>query len=111
MPNAAQATDSLPPMSADDRAVPSLPEAPALPEVHPHIGGTNRLAVASFVCAVAGCLGIAVPLAIVLGHVALVQIRRYGQDGTGLAIAGLVIGYISLVFWVLIIVLMRATPG
>jgi len=52
-----------------------------------------------------------VPLAIIFGHVALVQIRRYGQDGAGLAVTGLVVGYISLAFWLLIIVLMETTPG
>jgi hypothetical protein len=99
------------PVSADDRAAPGLPRAPALAHIDPHIGGTNSLAVASFVCALVGCSGIGVPLAIIFGHVALVQIRRYGQDGTGLAVTGLVVGYISLAFWILIIVLMRTTPG
>jgi hypothetical protein len=51
------------------------------------------------------------PLAIILGHVALVQIRRYGQDGAGLAVAGLVIGDLGLAFWLLMIVLIRTTLG
>ena len=34
------------------------------------------------------------PLGIVFGHIALSQIRRSDEDGKGLAIAGLVIGYI-----------------
>jgi hypothetical protein len=102
---------SLPPVSTEDRAVPSLPRAPALAEVDPHIGGTNSLAVASFVCALVGCTGIGVPLAIIFGHVALVQIRRYGQDGAGLAVTGLVVGYLSLAFWLLMIVIIRTTPG
>ena len=34
-------------------------------------------------------------LALVFGYVALSQIRRTGQDGRGLAIAGIVLGYIG----------------
>ena len=33
------------------------------------------------------------PLGIAFGHVALRQIKRTGDDGRGLAVAGLVIGY------------------
>ncbi|WP_319455458.1 MULTISPECIES: DUF4190 domain-containing protein [unclassified Mycobacterium] len=41
------------------------------------------------------------PMAIVCGHVSLSQIKRTGDEGRGLAIAGLVVGY---VFTALIIV-------
>lgn len=34
-------------------------------------------------------------LAVIFGHVALSQIKHSGEDGRGLAIAGLVIGYIG----------------
>lgn len=54
--------------------------------------GTNGMAIASLVtCFVCGFI---VP--IILGHIALGQIRRTGEGGKGLAIAGLVIGYIQL---------------
>jgi preprotein translocase subunit SecG len=52
-------------------------------------GTTNVLAIVSFVLVFFG----AVP-AIVLGHVALNQIHRTGQQGRGLAIAALIIGYV-----------------
>ncbi|GAA0935175.1 DUF4190 domain-containing protein [Virgisporangium aurantiacum] len=94
-------------MSADDRAPLNLPRAPALRQVDPHIGGTNKLAVASFIFAIMG----GALVAIIVGHVALVQIRRYGQDGAGLAVTGLVIGYLGLAFWLVMIVLIRNTPG
>lgn len=44
------------------------------------------------------------PLAIVFGHIGLAQIRRTGEEGRGLAVAGLVIGYTALgllVLWLL----------
>jgi hypothetical protein len=58
---------------------------------------TNGMAVASLVlsCLSFAC-GITWILGIVFGHVALVQINRSGEDGRGLAIAGLVIGYLFL---------------
>jgi Domain of unknown function (DUF4190) len=50
--------------------------------------GTNGLAIASLICA------FIVPLVgVILGHIALNQIKQTGQEGRGLAIAGLVIGY------------------
>ena len=87
----------------------SLPTAPALTDVRPYIGGTNKLAVTAFVLGLVGCTGIGMILAIVLGHVALVQIRRYGQAGKGLAITGLVAGYLSLALWSWVIFIERTS--
>ncbi|WP_350279370.1 DUF4190 domain-containing protein [Kribbella sp. HUAS MG21] len=56
-------------------------------------GGTNGLATAALVCGLGGLvIGISAPVAIGLGIAALVQIKRRNQDGKGMAIAGLVIG-------------------
>jgi len=46
------------------------------------------------------------PVGIVLGHISLAQIKRTGEQGRGLAIAGLVIGYIFTGLLVLSIVWM-----
>lgn len=54
--------------------------------------GTNGFAIASLVLAVLG-MGL---LAVIFGHVARSQIRTTGEGGDGLAIAGLIIGYIAL---------------
>lgn len=53
---------------------------------------TNQLAILSLVFSVL----MALP-GIVMGHVALSQIRRTGEEGRGLAIAGLIVGYVFLV--------------
>ena len=59
---------------------------------------TNGLAIAAFVLSLLG-FGI---LPVVFGHFALAQIKRSGDSGTGFAIAGLVIGYLSIAAYVLI---------
>ncbi|OKA15859.1 hypothetical protein BS618_07675 [Rhodococcus erythropolis] len=52
---------------------------------------TNSMAVAALV------LGIVIaPLAIPVGHIARSQIKRTGEQGNGLALAGLILGYIFL---------------
>ena len=79
---------------------------PMLPTCPPR---TSGMAIASMVLGIAGiivlsccCCGtgfIPSVLAVVFGHVALYQIRRAGGrlEGTSMAIAGLVCGYIGLV--------------
>ena len=63
------------------------------------VQGTNALAISSLVC---GTIGWIIPilfalLAIIFGHVARSQIKRSGQGGAGLALAGLILGYIQFV--------------
>jgi hypothetical protein len=56
---------------------------------YPQARGTNTMAILALV------LGILVPPAgIVLGHIARKQLRTSGEDGGGLATAGLVVGYV-----------------
>jgi hypothetical protein len=70
---------------------------------------TNGFAVGSLVC------GIVMPFfgvpAIILGHMARGQIRKSGERGDGMAVAGLIIGYLSLSVWVLIILIGIAHGG
>jgi len=55
-------------------------------------GQTNGMAIASLVLAISCCS----PLGVVFGHIAKKQIRERGDDGGGLATAGLVLGYLGL---------------
>jgi hypothetical protein len=62
--------------------------------------GTNGLAVAALVCSILGALCFC-PLAVagvIMGHVALSQLGKpeNRQEGRGLAIAALIVGYIGL---------------
>jgi peptidyl-prolyl cis-trans isomerase B (cyclophilin B) len=75
---------------------PGYPGYPGHPEQRP----TNGMAIASLVCAF-----LFAPLGILFGHISLSQIRRSGEEGRGLAIAGLVIGYLLTLLTVLAVVL------
>lgn len=67
--------------------------------------GTNKLAIASLISSFTGafccCLGSIV--AIVLGAVAINQIKRTQQDGYGLAVAGIAIGIATLVVTTIVV--------
>ena len=62
------------------------------PIAAPGSAHTNTMAIMALVFGLVGGTGIP----IVLGHVALSQIRRTGEGGRGLAIAGLVLGYVGI---------------
>jgi len=70
-------------------------------------GDTNGLAVASLVCGLAQLIVWVLPgiLAIALGIGALQQIKYRGQDGKGMAIAGIVMGCVGVVLGVVAFVL------
>ncbi|WP_343708930.1 DUF4190 domain-containing protein [Mycobacterium sp.] len=86
----------------------------------PYPSQTNGLAVASLVTSIAGVV-LGIPLAIfcyigwvipvvgaVLGGIALGQIKRSGQQGRGMAIAGVAIGSATAALLVLIMVIVTA---
>ncbi len=70
---------------------------------------TNGFAVGALVCGIVPFFG-GIP-AVILGHVARGQIRRTGERGDGVAIAGLVLGYLWLTLWALIILVAMANGG
>ncbi|MEU5880390.1 DUF4190 domain-containing protein [Spirillospora sp. NPDC047279] len=61
----------------------------------PRPAGTNGLAIASLVLGILWLCWIGSIVAIVTGFIALGQIRRTGQSGRGLAIAGIVLGVLG----------------
>ncbi len=57
--------------------------------------GNNTLALVSLICSLAGLIvGLAAPIGAILGHVALKQIRERGEQGEGMAKAGIIIGWV-----------------
>ncbi|GAA4830094.1 hypothetical protein GCM10023201_17200 [Actinomycetospora corticicola] len=66
---------------------------------------TNGLAIASLVLSLLGLVvGITAIGGVICGHIARGQIRQRGEGGDGLALAGLIIGYILIGLFVLFIV-------
>jgi Domain of unknown function (DUF1707)/Domain of unknown function (DUF4190) len=100
--------------------VADLPAGPVGPPVlyHPPAGyypeprqPANGLAGGSLVCSVVGLLmPILLIPGVIMGHIAREQIRTRNQRGAGMALAGLVIGYLGAAFWALVIVI-AATHG
>lgn len=67
------------------------------------VRATNGWAIASLVVSLVSC-GFGSILGVIFGHIAMSQIKRNGDQGRGLAIAGLVIGYLGLVLLVIFVV-------
>ncbi|WP_353826768.1 DUF4190 domain-containing protein [Agromyces sp. SYSU T0242] len=107
-----------PPAPAAQPAPPAPPAQPApASQPAPAYGGapsyatppeqkTNILAIVSLVSAFFISL-----VAIITGHIALSQIKKTGEQGRGLAIAGLVIGYIGLVVGLIVGIVWIAVLG
>lgn len=78
----------------------------------PMARSTNPWAIASLICSI---VGISI-LGVIFGHIAMSEIKRSNgwQDGHGMALAGLIIGYIeigvSLLVFILIVGFVRSAP-
>jgi hypothetical protein len=105
-------TDPQPPVppvpTPDNVAPPTPPTAPPAQPTYPAYGQatpgyyappTNTLAILALVLAF-----VIAPGGIICGHIALGQIKRTGEGGRGLALAGLIIGYVFTGFFVLYII-------
>ena len=77
------------------------------------VAKTNGLAIASLACGIAQfAFGpLATIPAIVLGHVARHQIKRTGEQGGGLALAGLMLGWAVVILGIVLIVVGLAIAG
>jgi hypothetical protein len=74
------------------------------------VATTNGLAVASLACGLAPFIfgpPAAIP-AIVLGHLARRQIKRTGEQGAGLALAGLILGWATVILVIVVSLAMSA---
>jgi lysylphosphatidylglycerol synthetase-like protein (DUF2156 family) len=62
----------------------------------------NTLSVVSLASALTG---IGALMAIITGHIAQAQIKRSGENGRVLAVVGTVLGYVSIVSWIVVSIL------
>jgi uncharacterized membrane protein len=66
---------------------------------------TNTMALVGFILSLAGFVtGITAIPGIVLGHIGLHQIKKTGENGHGLGVAALIVGYIQVGLWFLALV-------
>lgn len=84
---------------------PPPPPPPPSRAALPAAASTNVLAIAALVSSLV-LPGLGSLAAIVLGHMALGQIRATGEQGRGLAIAALVLGYACLVLILVVLAVM-----
>ena len=72
---------------------------------------TNGLAIAALVCGIVQFFGFwllgTIP-AVVFGHMARKQIRERGEQGAGLALAGLILGYAGIALTVIVVIIIVA---
>lgn len=71
---------------------------------------TNTLAIVALVASLIGLVsGIGFLAGIICGHISLGQIKKTGEQGRGLAIAGLIIGYVGIVLSIIITIVVFAS--
>jgi hypothetical protein len=75
------------------------------PLAPPQLAKTNSLAITSLICGIAQFMfgPLATIPAVVCGHMARHQIRRTGEQGAGMALAGLILGWIGVGFTALLV--------
>jgi Domain of unknown function (DUF4190) len=90
-----------------DRPTVVPPQLPGQGGSMPAQRAINSLAIVSLVAGIAGYViphpFVAGLVAIVTGHMARRQMRQTGERGSGLALAGMILGYVHLVLSILIV--------
>lgn len=73
----------------------------------PYVTGprTNTLALVAMILSLVGIVSGATAIGgIVCGHIALSQLKRTGENGRGMALTGVIVGYVIVGLWALFIV-------
>ncbi|WP_326638422.1 DUF4190 domain-containing protein [Streptosporangium sp. NBC_01755] len=67
--------------------------------------GNNGMAIAALIMGIAGLFlcGLTSIVGVVLGHISLGQIKRTGEEGRGMAVAGLVLSYFGIACWLAVL--------
>lgn len=71
---------------------------------------TNTLAIISLVASIAGFIlwGIGFVVGVICGHISLSQIKKTGEQGRGMAIAGLIVGYVGIALTIIGVIIFFA---
>lgn len=106
-------TQPAPPVySAPAPPAPPVYGAPAAPQYAPQYAAapaqrTNVLAIISMIASIVGLFtyGVLSIAGVIMGHISLKQIKRTGESGRGMALAGLIVGYVGIGIYVVVIIL------
>jgi len=74
---------------------------------------TNTMSIISMISSIIGLFtwGILCVLGVILGHISLSQIKRTGEGGKGMALTGLIVGYIGIAGWIIAAILLIVVLG
>ena len=111
-------TDTVPPPPPPPPAPPGYSYAPTIPPATGaapvgSVARTNGFAIASLVL---GCVGIFTcglgsVLAVIFGFIARNQIRQRGEQGNGMALAGIILGFVFLALFVIYVIVVAITAS
>jgi len=88
----------------------TTPEPPASPQPTPY-AATGPAAKTNTLAIIALILGIVVPIGgIIVGHIALSQIKKTGEAGRGLALTGTILGYVFTALFLIIMLFSILVP-
>ena len=79
--------------------------------VRPAAVGTNGMAIASLVLGILWLYWVGSVLALIFGYTARAQIRQTGESGGGMAVAGIVLGWIGVGTLLIVLCIMLVAAG
>lgn len=106
----------LPPAApAYPAAAPGTPGYPAAPAyaAAPTAPRTNTMSIISMISSLVGwfSFGVLCVVGVILGHISLKQIKNNGESGRGMALTGVIVGYIGIAGWILGLILVFLVLG
>jgi hypothetical protein len=95
---------------ATGSGAPAFPGQPVAAQPASVLPAQPRTNVLGIITLVLGVLGFGL-VPVITGHIALNQITRTGEDGRGLTLAGLILGYVTLAGWLIVAFFWVAVAG
>ncbi|WP_228507736.1 DUF4190 domain-containing protein [Herbiconiux sp. VKM Ac-1786] len=95
---------------ATGSGAPAFPGQPVAAQPASVLPAQPRTNVLGIITLVLGVLGFGL-VPVITGHIALNQIKRTGEDGRGLTLAGLILGYVTLAGWLIVAFFWVAVAG
>ena len=92
--------------------VPGYTPAPGYAQA-PSAAPTNTMAIVSMISSIIGwfAFGSLCIVGVILGHISLKQLKTSGEGGRGMALTGLIMGYIGIAGWVIGLIIFLIVLG